>query len=223
MTAPDREAVRSIEFGGHVIEFDDRVLEPRPWTFLQSRWAAELASEAAPGPILELCSGAGQIGLLAAVLAGRDLVQVDVDPVACEWARRNAARAGWAERVEIRCAPAREAVGPDERFPVVLADPPYVPSDQIDRFPDDPVLAIDGGADGLDLVRECLEAAAVALAPGGSVLLQVWGARQAEAIPDLPGGLAVVDVREHDEIRAVAHLRRVNHEAPGYSTGHVAN
>ncbi len=215
MAVPDGAPVRNIEFGGHLIEFDDRVLEPRPWTFLQSRWGADIAADAAPGPMLELCAGAGQIGLVAAVLAGRDLVQVDVDPVACSYARGNAARAGWADRVEVRCAPVDEALAPDERFPVVLADPPYVPSDQIGRYPDDPIAAIDGGPDGLALVRSCLAVASSALADGGSILLQLWGVHQVDEITELPSDLAVVEVRSHDDTRAVAHLSRVNQVTPG--------
>ena len=72
---------RTTTFGGLRIAFDDRVLTPRPWTELQSRWAAEVATDAPAGRLLELCSGAGHIGLLAAMLSGRDLLAVDVDPV----------------------------------------------------------------------------------------------------------------------------------------------
>src|SRR5690606_34915582 len=68
---------RSVVIGGLTIAYDDRVLEPRPWTVLQSRWAAELARDVPPGPILELFAGVGHIGLVAATACGRELVQVD--------------------------------------------------------------------------------------------------------------------------------------------------
>jgi len=81
---------RVTRFDGLDTAYDDRVLEPRPWTVLQSAWAADLAAVVPDGPILELCSGAGHIGLAAAVRCGRDLVQIDANPVACLYAAANA-------------------------------------------------------------------------------------------------------------------------------------
>ena len=85
---------RFIDFEGLRIEYDDRVLAPRPWTAAQSQWAAELIRMAPPGPVLELCAGAGHIGLLAVSLAPRMIVCVDADRAACGYLRRNAALAG---------------------------------------------------------------------------------------------------------------------------------
>lgn len=199
-------------FGPLTVQYDARVLVPRPWTLQQSEWAAELAGRASAGPMLELCAGAGHIGQAAAVLAGRDLVQVERDPVAAGYARRNAADAGLNERVEVRQASLADALAPDEVFPLVLADPPYLPSAQVSRWPEDPVTAIDGGPDGLDVVRLCLRVAAAHLVPGGPLLLQVAGDAQVDVMADvvtrdeLP--LAVTDVRRHDPERAVVLLRR---------------
>jgi methylase of polypeptide subunit release factors len=208
-TSPPSPPTQLCRFGPLEVEFDDRVLEPRPWTLLQSSWAAELDGA---GPILELFAGVGHIGLAAAVLAGRDLVQVEADPVAAEFARRNAARAGFAERAELRVLPITEALGPDERFDVIVADPPYLPSGEIADWPDDPVRAIDGGPDGLDLVRACLEVVTGHLAPRGQVLLQVAGpaqAAQVRALLDSHGAaLVAVEERVVDERRAVLLLAR---------------
>jgi methylase of polypeptide subunit release factors len=201
-------------FGPLTVTFDDDVLEPRPWTLLQATWAAELAAaeegHGAAGPLLELCSGAGHIGQAAVALSGRPIVQVDVDPHACRLARANAEANGLADRVEVRCGDL-EADGllGDERYRLILADPPYVPSDEAAALEDDPPGAVDGGSDGLDLGRRCLTVAARHLAPGGAVLLQALGAAQVEALgPDIAdAGLAVVEVRTEDERRAVALLR----------------
>jgi release factor glutamine methyltransferase len=134
---------------------------------------------------LELCAGAGHIGLAAAVLADRDLIQVEADPVAAEFARFNACRAGWGERTHIRATQLQTALLPGETFDLVVADPPYLASAALDRWPEDPRLAIDGGADGLDLVRACLAVVAECLAPSGSVLLQVAGPAQADHVGHL--------------------------------------
>src|SRR5436305_11347307 len=153
-----RWANERVDFGVLEVAFDGHVLRPRPWTAMQSHWAADVARVASPGPILELCCGAGHIGLLAAVLSGRRLVQVDSDPSACRLARVNAERAGVHDRVDIRCDDIASALRSIEQFPLIIADPPYVPSAEVATFPDDPPSAIDGGQTGLDVIARCLDA-----------------------------------------------------------------
>src|SRR5438270_3643949 len=97
------ETPESVDFGVLEVVFNGSVLRPRPWTMMQANWAADVAGVVPAGPILELCSGAGHIGLLAAVLSGRRLVQIDADPSACRFARRNAGWAGLGKHVDVRC------------------------------------------------------------------------------------------------------------------------
>lgn len=193
----------SIAFGSLTIDFDERVLEPRPWVLLQSEWARELLDLAPPGPVLELCTGAGHIGLAALTGNDRHLIAVDADAAACDWARRNAVANGLTDRVEVRHSRLEEALAPGETFVLVIADPPWVPRAEVTRFPEDPVLAIDGGTDGLDVARACLDAAAQALAPGGSLLLQLGTDAQAEALVD--GRFAEIG-RRRGERGLVVHL-----------------
>jgi methylase of polypeptide subunit release factors len=156
-------------FGPLEIRFDDRVLRPRAWTLEQTRWAAELSDDVPDGgAVAELCAGVGHIGLALAAAVPRDLVLVDADPRACELARANAGAAGLTDRVDVRTAEMDAALRPEERFALMLADPPWVRSDGTDEFPDDPVGAIDGGDDGLDLARTCLRVIASTSFPVGS-------------------------------------------------------
>ncbi len=191
-----------IAFGPLTIAFDERVLRPRAWTAAQSAWAAELMATAPPGPVLELCSGAGHIGLLAVLVSSRPLVCVDASAVACDYARANAAAAGIADRVEVREGRLEEAVRDDELFPVVIADPPWVPAADTGRFPEDPLTAIDGGDDGLDVARACLAVVDRHLAPGGSAVLQLGTTGQVDVLEAEPsvaeGRLAVVEVRQEE-------------------------
>lgn len=206
------EPEQRCRFGPLDIAYDRRVLVPRPWTLEQSRWAAELAAEAAPGPLLELCAGVGHIGLAAAILAGRDLVQVELDPVAAAYAVANAERAGWGDRVQVRVRRLLGAAGPDERFALVIADPPYLRTGDVGRFPEDPRLAVDGGADGLDVVRDCLDVAAGHLVGDGGLVLQVAGPGQADEVEVLAGAgrwaLVPAGRRVVDDDRAILLLRR---------------
>lgn len=203
---------RVCRFGPLDIAYDERVLAPRGWTVEQSRWAARLATDAPAGSLLELCAGAGHIGLAAAVLADRDLVQVELHEQAAAFARANAATAGWGGRVQVRVARLEHALAPDERFPIVIADPPYLRSGDVGRFPEDPVLAIDGGEDGLAVIRTCLAVAARHLVAGGALLLQVAGPRQAEEVAaqavDIAPALGAEATRVVDDERALLLLRR---------------
>lgn len=202
-------AVARTTFGGLTIEHGCDVLAPRAWTLLQSEWACELADVVPPGPVLELCAGVGHIGLVVARRTGRPLVQVDVHEDACALARANAARAGLAGSVEVRHQCLSQAVGAGERYPLVLADPPYVPSGEVDRFPEDPPGAIDGGRDGLDLARCCIDVVDRALPAGGVALLQLRDAEQARALAaGFPPDLRLHDVRTDGPDRAVALVRR---------------
>lgn len=188
-------------FGTLTIFYDDRILQPREWTLAQSEWAAALMVAAPDGPVLELCSGAGHIGLAAVARSARRLVCVDSSAVACEYARVNARLAQMEDRVEVREALLESALTSDEQFPVIIADPPWVPRALTSSFPDDPLGAIDGGPGGLDVARACLDVIAAHLAEGGSAVLQLGTTAQADALRGHPcftdGGLLMSEVREN--------------------------
>lgn len=209
----DRPPVTSL-IDGIEIDWDDRVLRPRPWTRLQAQWAIELHPALPPGPMLELCTGVGHIGLWAIRGTGRSGVLVDADGVACRHARRNAHRAGLARAVEVvqHRIDGNLVPGAPPQLPLVLADPPYLPSAAISERCGDPLGAVDGGDDGLEVVAVVLRTAAAHLQPGGACLLQLHGGRQAGAVTarlarewaDI--GLTPVAVREVDADRAVQLL-----------------
>jgi methylase of polypeptide subunit release factors len=203
------DGTRDLKFDTLDIAYDERVLEPRPWTAEQSRWGAELLTGLPAGRVLELCTGAGHIGLLTAALSGRPLVAVDVDPVACAFARHNAERAGL--DVDVREGPMDRVLAAEESFALVTADPPWVRRAETGRFPEDPLLAIDGGDDGLDLARLCLRVADAHLMAGGSVLLQLGTEDQVDEIATWASehvGLRVTESRRHGTRGVLVRLDR---------------
>lgn len=206
--SPRAGAVQHAEFAGLDIAWDSRVLEPRSWTAEQGEWAAELITGSEPGPLLELCCGAGQIGLLAARASGRALVQVDLDPVAAAYARRNAAAAGIP--ADVRCGAMTEVLEPHELFPVVVADPPWLPTAGVSAFPDDPLTAVDGGVDGCDLIRSCIDVAAAHLSTGGHLVLQVGDLQQVVEVEAhlsrLSADLTVLEIRERQPHGVLVHV-----------------
>ena len=196
----------TVQIGALTIAYDTSVLEPRPWTARQSEWAADLLAVAPAGRMLELCAGAGQIGLLALLNApDRQLVCVDANSSACNYARHNAAAAGLGGRVEVRegYMDAAGVMGAAERFAVILADPPWVTSAETSRWPSDPTLAIDGGPAGMDVAFLCLEMIDRYLADGGHAVMQLGTAQQIDLVrqriddPTRRLGLRVVDQREY--------------------------
>lgn len=193
MTA-SASSTETVDFGGLRIAFDDRVLRPRAWTLEQALWAEALLPELPEGPVLELCSGAGQIGLRGVHGSGRLLVCVDANPVAAEYAVGNARAAGLGDALDMREGDLEANLDPSEQFPLVIADPPWVPRAETRRFPEDPLLAIDGGDDGMQVIRMCLRVIESHLAPGGVCLLQLGTPEQATSVarllraPDLRAG-----------------------------------
>lgn len=216
---PQAEPAGRMVIDGLSIAFDHRIIEPRPWTAAQSRWASDLLATAPVGPVLELCCGAGHIGLLALQGHDRKLTQVDVDPVACEYALLNACTAGLAEQVSVRCGAMDEVLAGDETFVLIIADPPYLPTASVAKFPEDPTIAIDGGAHGFDLIADCLLVVGTHLAEEGAALLQVADLTQAQAVEHrllAHPELGITQVEQRDCGRgAVVHLCRTAHVGTG--------
>jgi methylase of polypeptide subunit release factors len=210
MSGTQVAAPETVDFGGLPITFDPRILRPREWTTAQSWWAASVLHEVPEGDVLELCSGAGQIGLLAVAESTRRLVCVDVSPVAASYIKSNAEAAGLSSRVTVRAGLISEVIARGEHFPLIIADPPWVPRSLTSRFPEDPLLAIDGGDDGMDVVLECLRAISAHLAPGGIALIQLGTPEQAAAVAALldGSGLTAGEVREYGDRGVLLRIDR---------------
>jgi release factor glutamine methyltransferase len=135
---------------------------------------------------------------------------VDASSVATAYTALNAAAAGLSDRVDVRRHRVGFALAADERFPLIIADPPWVRRDETTRFPEDPLLAIDGGPDGLAIARECVAVIGRHLAEGGAALVQLGTTDQRDALaPQLESaGLRVVETRTFGERGIVVRLGR---------------
>jgi release factor glutamine methyltransferase len=206
-------------FGRLRLRVGPGVFVPRPETEgLADRAAARLRAAgrggSATAPVaVDLCTGSGAIAcFLAAEVPGARVLATELDPAALAWARPNTDRYG----VEL-LAGDLDAPLPGElagRVDVLCANVPYVPSGAIPTLPRDvrdhePRLALDGGPDGLDVLRRVAAAAGRWLAPGGFLLCEI-GEDQGEAaaallaeaglaeltvLPDMAGGDRVVEGR----------------------------
>ena len=160
------------------------VLIPRPETELLLEAALERVGEQPGAAVADICTGSGAIAVTLAAHAPQATVYAtDLSAAALEVARRNAQAA--AVSVDFRqgdlLAP---LMGDGVRLDVLVSNPPYIATDELQRLAvarHEPSLALDGGADGLDLVRDLLSAAPVVLRPGALVLVEI-GAEQGEAV-----------------------------------------
>ncbi|RJL27095.1 putative protein N(5)-glutamine methyltransferase [Bailinhaonella thermotolerans] len=168
------------EFRGLRVAVEPGVFVPRRRTeFLVERAVAVAPPDAV---VLDLCCGTGALGLaLAAALGPVELHAADIEPAAVRCARRNlpAGRVYEGDLFEPLPAALRG------RVDVLLANVPYVPSAHVALLPaeardHEPLVALDGGADGLDVLRRVLGGAPSWLAPGGSLLFET-GERQVAA------------------------------------------
>jgi release factor glutamine methyltransferase len=168
------------EFCGLRIEVDPGVFVPRRRTeFLVHQAAARARAGAV---VVDLCCGSGAVGAaLVAALDRVELYAVDIDPAAVRCARRNLAAGGGRAYEGDLYEPLPATLR--GRVHILVANVPYVPTEAIGLLPPEarihePRVALDGGVDGLDVVRRVSAAAPLWLAPGGHLLVET-GDRQA--------------------------------------------
>lgn len=171
----------ALQFCGHTVNIDPGVYVPRVQSEeLAVRAASLLAGNS--GRAADLCTGAGAIAVhLGAEAPRATVVGVDIDIRAALCARRNGVRAIAADLE----TPLRS-----KTFDVVTAVAPYVPTGELGLLPRDvqryePRVSLDGGHDGLDLVRRIVVSAARILRPGGWLLIELGGEQDRALSPTL--------------------------------------
>jgi release factor glutamine methyltransferase len=184
-------------FLGHDFQVTPAVLVPRPETELLAE--AALAALPEGGAALDLCTGSGALAVaLALGRPGARVTAVELSPEALEVARANAAALGAA--VAFLQGDLYAPLPPGARFDVVVSNPPYVPTGELERLPREvrrePRLALDGGPDGLAVLRRVVAGAPAVLAPGGTLALEMHESHQA-ALPALclGAGFALAEAR----------------------------
>jgi len=197
------------EFYGLRITVAPGVFVPRQRTEFPVRQAVALARRG--DVIVDLCCGAGAIGAaLAAAVEGVEVYAADIDPAAVRCARQNLP----ADRVYQGDLYTPLPAVLRGRVAILAANVPYVPAREIELLPaearaHEPRAALDGGADGLDVLRRVAIGAAAWLAPGGYLLSetsdrQAW---MAEAVVTA-SGLAARVARSPDLDATVIIARR---------------
>ena len=172
------------EFFGRAFRVDPRVLVPRPETEVVAE--AALAALPEEGRALDLCTGSGVLAVTLALGRRARLVATDLSPGALEIARENARSLG--AEITFLEGDLDGPVAPGERFDLLVSNPPYVPSGEIEGLSREvrrePRLALDGGPDGLALIRRIVALAPSRLAAGGTLVLEMHETHR-ETLPRL--------------------------------------
>jgi release factor glutamine methyltransferase len=196
--------IGTLQFCGHTVHVDPGVYVPRIQSEELARRAAALLLLTGGGRAADLCTGAGAIAVhLLAAAPDSTVVAADIDIGAVVCARRNGVRA--------LVADTGEALRP-RAFDVVTAVAPYVPTGELRLLPADvqryePRLSLDGGHDGLELVRRMVVSASRLLRPGGWLLLELGADQDRVLRPTLVAtGFDIVDpwFDEDGDLRGLA-------------------
>jgi release factor glutamine methyltransferase len=172
------------EFSGLRIAVEPGVFVPRRRTEFLVQRAVALALQTPV--VVDLCCGSGAVGAaLAASLPGAEVHAADIDPAAVRCARRNVGARGHVYEGDLFGPLPHTLRG---RVGVLAANVPYVPSEEVKLLPPEardhePLVALDGGGDGLDTLRRVAAEAPSWLAPGGSLLVET-SERQADLALD---------------------------------------
>jgi len=202
---PVQYIIGHVDFRGLEIHCDPRALIPRPETeLLVEEILKSKAQSLKPCRIADVCTGTGCIGLaLAHELPNAQITAIDISPEALSLARENAERLGLSDRfqtlesdlLEVSMVDAAScrveqrqdaAAAMGKQFDIIVSNPPYIFSNAWKNLEPcvrdhEPQLALDGGEDGMHLIRPLVEQSARVLKPGGSLFIEI-GYDQGEAV-----------------------------------------
>jgi ribosomal protein L3 glutamine methyltransferase len=190
---PAAYLTREAFLGEHRFYVDERVIIPRSY-FLELL-PEQIPQWLPPGkPVkraVDVCTGSGCLAiLLAHQFADAKVDAIELSPDALAVAKFNVATHHLAKRVKLFHSDVFDAV-PPVKYDLILSNPPYVPTRELrglpEEFKQEPAMALDGGKDGLDIIRKLLRQARERLQPHGIVVLEVGGLRAAmdKAFPEL--------------------------------------
>ena len=190
------------EFFGREFDVTPDVLIPRPETeLLVERAIAWLQAHPDCRHAVDVGTGSGCIGIaLAANVPDLQVMASDISPAAVEMARQNALKNGVGQRMEFLCC---DLFPPDVEFNLIVANLPYIPTQTLQKLPiygHEPTMALNGGTDGLDLIRRLLNAAPDRLVPGGFLLMEIEASEGPAALSLAFDAFAEAEIHLHKDL-----------------------
>lgn len=182
------------EFWSLPFHVDPAVLIPRPETEFLLEVALRHAPRATSQWCLDLCCGSGVIAIVLALELGCRVLAVDCSREALRISRQNSQRHGVEPKIRFLCSDLLEGVSPAARFSLIVSNPPYVSQKvmssmlepEVAKF--EPVIALDGGEDGMAIIERLSVQVLRLLSPGGMFFME-FGADQGKRVRSLFSGL----------------------------------
>lgn len=169
--------------GTYAFYVDERVIVPRSFIaeLIPQMFSPWVEDPFAVENVLELCTGSGCLAIMMADAFPNSVVDaVDISPDALAVAERNIRDYTLEGRVNPILSDLYENV-PFKKYDMIVTNPPYVNSDSMDKLPQEylrePQIALDGGEDGMDLVRKIVAGAAERLTPNGILMVEIGNER----------------------------------------------
>lgn len=178
------------EFYSLPFEVSPAVLIPRPESEFVVVEFLSVTKELESVRAVDVGTGSGCLAIASAFRKpGARFVAIDISEAALAVARKNAERHGVADRIDFRLGDRLAPVLAEEPFDVIMSNPPYIPGGEIAGLEVgvrdyEPHLALDGGPDGLEMVRGLVEQCVPLLTPGGHLILEI-GTAQEKPVRDL--------------------------------------
>ena len=183
----------SCDFYGFEFRTDERALIPRPET--EELVFSALEHVRADSEVLDLCTGSGAIAITIALKTGATVTASDVSESALSLARENADALG----ANVKFVKSDMFDEIDGKFDVIVSNPPYIPTGDIaglqKELSFEPMIALDGGDDGLKYYR-VIESVAKSYLKENGVLLLEFGIGEKDALIDLFAGFSSVEVKK---------------------------
>jgi release factor glutamine methyltransferase len=203
-------------FYGRMFQLNDDTLVPRPETELIVTLGLQALKGHSRPMILDLGTGSGCIAIsLLAELPLAQAVAVDMSVHALDAARTNAETHGVEDRISLAAGSWLDPIAPGEPFDLIVSNPPYVETAVIPTLmPEvkdhDPILALDGGPDGLAAYRIILEGARDRLVRGGSLILEI-GSTQGATVSEIARANGFVTIALEKDLAGLDRALVVHH------------
>ena len=203
------------EFYAMEFSITPAVLVPRQETELLVDLAVERIGNRLGCRVLDIGTGSGCVALAIATHApDAEVHAIDLSDEALAVAARNRQAHGLADRVTLHRGDLLEPfLGSSTRFDLIVSNPPYIPSAVLDTLSPEvraePGMALDGGADGLDSIRELLVQSQAALAEGGRLLIEVYSDSAQETGRLARASFPQAPVALHDDLLGLPRVLEV--------------
>lgn len=181
------------------------VLVPRPETEVLVGAALDAIKQWPQPQVLDLCTGTGCVAIAIAKNSPQaQLTAVELHDVPFATARKNLERHELEKRVQLLQGSLWEPLPVDAKFHVIVSNPPYVATGELADLPRDirdhePRAALDGGQDGLDVIRQIIDDSPLRLLPSGRLMIEL-SPEQSETVKSLMSERGFKEVRAHNDL-----------------------